>query len=293
MQIIKPKLFHMAQTRLVSAPPDDIIDGDAHGYLTAIGAPDWRTDSHSETETLIEIAGRSCYRSFDVDLNKNLTRVREGNLPYIGNILASKHGSVIEHGYDTFNFHGVSRIFTHECVRHRIADYSQESMRFVRLDSLGAYYPKAFEAEILGQLYDEIEWDGEKPDRTIWIENCARELRDTFIAAFEEAEDRVKFMTDLLHLDRAKGFGVKKKLTSAMRRAVPDGICTSIIMTANHRTWRGIIEKRTSRHAEEEIRPMFARVYQRLRQCYPAIYQDAKEEIVEGVLEVTFAHNVN
>jgi thymidylate synthase (FAD) len=44
------------------------------------------------------------------------------------------HHSVIEHASFTFSVRGVSRALTHQLVRHRIASYSQQSQRHVRLD---------------------------------------------------------------------------------------------------------------------------------------------------------------
>ncbi|KKK63349.1 hypothetical protein LCGC14_2995190, partial [marine sediment metagenome] len=75
-------------------------------------------------------------------INRNLTRVREGNQPHIKNILDSGHGSVLEHASATFAFRNVSRVFTHEIVRHRAGwAFSQESLRYVRADELGYWLP--------------------------------------------------------------------------------------------------------------------------------------------------------
>jgi len=43
------------------------------------------------------------------------------------------HLGVIEHGSLTFSISGVSRSFTHQLVRHRLASYSQQSQRHVRM----------------------------------------------------------------------------------------------------------------------------------------------------------------
>ena len=75
-------------------------------------------------------------------LNANVSKVREDSAEYLRNILKSGHGSVLEHANFTFLFHNVSRVFTHELVRHRAgAAYSQESMRFVRLTDIPFWFP--------------------------------------------------------------------------------------------------------------------------------------------------------
>jgi len=262
MQIVMPKVFHVAQTTLDHSGLQD--------YLEAIGVPDWVTDAPSEAEKLIEVGGRGCYRSFEPGMNKNVTKIREGNQPYLKNILKSEHGSVIEHAMDTYIFLDVSRVLTHELVRHRISSFSQESLRFVRLDHLKCYYPKAF-SELPEPKKDQVymEWS----------------------ASFLEDERRQVRLATILELDKeGLSFASKKKLTSAMRRMAPIGLATMIMYSCNHRNYRWVIENRTSRHAEEEIRFTFARVFEEQYKRYPNLYQDAKVELVEGEIEVTFEH---
>ena len=57
-------------------------------------------------------------------------------------------------------------------------------------------------------------------------------------------------------------FGVKKEVTSALRRLAPIGLSTDILWTANVRTLRHVIEMRTAPGAEEELRLVFDRVAQ-------------------------------
>ncbi len=71
----------------------------------------WETDAPSAAEQVVEFGGRICYMSFG--------KGRKTNREYIGNILDSKHGSVIEHAVWTFLISGVSRSLTHELIRHR------------------------------------------------------------------------------------------------------------------------------------------------------------------------------
>lgn len=292
MQFTEPKVYKLADTAVDHAELDAL--------LAEIGAPDWETDAVADAELLSEVAGRFCYRSFAVGLNPNVTRVREGNEDYIGNILKQGHGSVIEHGYVSFACLGVSRIVTHEMVRHRLANYSQESLRFVRLDALMMYYPKAFGPDLLFEL-----WKALPPARQaeiaaacqcapsesfgkFWADTKAQELKDLFCQVVERLEEVQRQIASILYLDDVKDFGIKKKVTSAMRRLAPEGLGTAIILTANHRQWRDIIEKRTSHHAEEEIRVLYNLIADRLFDLYPAFYQDRIVTFVDGQNEITF-----
>ena len=269
MEFVKPQVYHVASTRCHS---DAIM-----AYLKDIGAEEWRTDPTSDAELLLEVAGRACYRSFKEGLNANVTKVREGNALYLGNILKSKHGSVLEHAYDTYIFHNISRVFTHELVRHRAGcAYSQESLRFVRLDELRTWYPTILTDLPTGASPDDMS----RNDAHLWLQN-------KWLEVITYLEGVQKETAAFFNLDRLP-FDLKKKLTSVMRRWAPLGLATTIMMTGNHRVWRHLITMRTSRHAEEEIRLVFNQVYKEQKTCYPSLYQDAKETLVDGMLEITF-----
>src|ERR1700674_2534763 len=90
--------------------------------------------------------GRACYRSWEPGLNPNVTRVRTDQREYFENLLRSAHGSVLEHASYSFALRNVSRVFTHELVRHRAGSaFSQESLRYVRLTDIGFRVPPALE----------------------------------------------------------------------------------------------------------------------------------------------------
>ena len=269
MRYVEPEVFLIAETAVDRTGMEN--------FLRAIGAPsNWGTDAPSDAEELIEVAGRYCYKSFGTDLNSNVTRTREGNQPYIKNILEVKHGSVAEHPDVTMAIIGVSRVFTHELVRHRAGTaFSQESLRFVRLDELTAYYPRAFEADTIFKLLmnatDETpDWCKEEADdKAFWLEQ-------KFTEVFEYLENTQKEIAEELMLDEVDDFNLKKRVTSAMRRLAPIGLGTGIIITGNHRTWRHILEMRAAGPAEEEINLVTGAVGKILKDKFPNIYQDVK-----------------
>src|SRR5690554_4052868 len=286
MKFVDPQVFMLA--------PDPYSNytnqKEMAAYLDAIGAENWSTDVQAgNAQELIEVAGKSCYKSFAVDLNPNLTRVTKAdNRKYIGrSILQNKHGSVLEHVNATFAFVGVSRIFTHELVRHRHGSYSQESLRFVRLTDLVAYYPDVFKQPFLDRVREFLRSKG------IDVRSYPTEeyLRKKFTDLFFQAEDGIRDLAEELHLDDLDDFHSKKMLTSAMRRLAPEGLGTGIIMTANLRHWRHIIELRTAAGAEEEIRKVFYEVYGKLVDVFPHVFQDASVERVDGLWQVNFMHS--
>jgi thymidylate synthase (FAD) len=287
MKFVEPSVHLIAHTTL-----DEFALAEA---LQALGAPEgWDTDAENG-EALVEAMGRLCYKSFDVSMNANLTRVREGNANYVGNIMSSKHGSVFEHASASFMFIDVSPVVTHELVRHRAGTaFSQVSMRFVRLTEIGAYYPKAFEQPFLEQLFKSL-GEGHKfqSDEAIALAASERsaQLRDDFEKVVTYLEQMQVHMAEVGLLDHVKDFNLKKRFTSSMRRLAPYGLATSIGVTANHRAWRHMIETRTSRHAEEEIRMVFGDVARALAKTCPNLYQDMNAEHIDGFDEFTFTNS--
>jgi thymidylate synthase (FAD) len=257
VNLVTPKVFLVGESR--------VIDSGLQAYLAHVGVPDWGTDAPSDAERLCEVMGRLCYRSFEPGLNPNVTRVRQGNAPYLANILEVGHGSVIEHAVLNFIFADVSRVVTHELVRHRAGTaMSQESLRFVRLDSLSAYVPVHIQENERG--------------------------REVFVKTLEQLETLQRELAEIYDIEHEKNFGVKKKLTSAFRRVAPIGLATTIGWSCNFRSLRHVIEMRTDPHAEEEIRVLFAEVYRVVRDRYPNLMGDYEVEEVDGIPWVKTPH---
>lgn len=253
MHKVEPKVFLIGETR--------IVEDELNLYLDQIGVSEWTSDAPSDIEKIIEVMGRLCYKSFKPGLNPNVVKIREHNDKYLANVINVKHGSVIEHGMLNFILVNVSRVFTHELVRHRVGvAISQESLRFVRLTNLGFWMPSVFEnhsrsGEIMQFVIEKVEF----------MERWQLEL------------------AEMLGIDNEKNFEVKKKLTSAMRRIAPIGLATTIGWSVNIRTLRHTIEMRTHPGAEEEIRLVFGKIAEKVKQRLPNLFSDYEIKIVDGL----------
>ncbi len=223
-------------------------------YLRDVGGESWLERRLEEADgapnaaqLLIEFGGRACYRSWEPGLNPNVSRVRTDQRAYFENLLRSAHGSVLEHASFSFAFRSVSRVFTHEIVRHRAGSaFSQESLRYVRLTDIGFRVPPALEP-----------------------------VRDQVISIVEQLEEfQVSAARELGIDEEGVPFHVKKEVTSALRRVAPIGLSTDIVWTANVRTLRHVIEMRTAEGAEEELRLVFDRVAEIVRAEAPGLFQD-------------------
>jgi thymidylate synthase (FAD) len=245
MRTVEPEVF------LVSRPELDYDE--LARYLGEVGGESWleRLDRGDlDAQNLAEFAGRLCYRSFEPGLNPNVVRIRDNQADYLRNILASAHGSVLEHLNFGFVLHNVSRVLTHELVRHRPGvAISQESLRFVRLDELPFWFP---------------EWAREDP-----------ELMKRATAMLEQMEQFQGWMAEHFGLDEeGVKFAEKKHRTSFMRRFAPEGLATGLVWTANVRTLRHTVEARTAAGAEEEIRLLFQRIGELMVKEAPALFGD-------------------
>lgn len=205
-------------------------------------------ESTGQAEDLIEFLGRLCYRSFAPGLNTNVTKVRTDQREYFENIVKSEHGSILEHVSITFLFSNVSRVFTHELVRHRAGTaISQESLRYVRLDQdLAMVLPRELHTQGVTMLVNHVE-----------------QLQRELVSA---------------HRLDSLPFAEKKRLTSAFRRLAPIGLATAIGWTANLRTLYHVIPLRTAPSAEWEIRLVFDKVAEMVKGMYPNVFAGFRRE---------------
>lgn len=227
-------------------------------YLESVGGASWLDRRLGDVEgapnageLLVEAAGRACYRSWEPGLNANVTRVRTDQTEYFANVLRSGHGSVLEHANYSFMLRDVSRVFTHELVRHRAGSaFSQESLRFVRLTDIGFRVPPALEP-----------------------------VRDQVISIVEQLEEFQVSAAEELGIDEdGVPFHTKKEVTSALRRLAPAGLSTDILWTANVRTLRHVIEMRTAPGAEEELRYVFDLIARVMKEEAPGLFQDFAQD---------------
>lgn len=303
MRRVEPKVFVVAETRVNRDGMDD--------YLKHVGGTfeeggvfltyDDTTGQlpHSSSEMLSEFMGRLCYRSWKAGLNANVSKVREGNDKYLANVISTKHGSVLEHASVSFVFADVSRVFTHELVRHRVGvGISQESLRYVRLDDLGMWAPSCLRETVIdcptcgGTGIEDAPPAGVTVDSLEICRDCHGKKQviaaEAMGRVFEAAEAVQRSLATSFKLDDpGVPFETKKEVTSAMRRMAPDGLATTIGWSANMRTLRFVLALRTHRSAEEEIRLVFDQVGQIARERWPNLFADFKREEVKGIGEWT------
>jgi thymidylate synthase (FAD) len=209
---------------------------------------EWRrSDSATESEELVELAGRTCYLSFGERQSPR------SNSAYIFNLIRSGHESVLEHVSWTFLITGISRALTHQLVRHRIGfSYSQLSQQYYEVDGTAMIVP----AEIASHPKALAVWEESvEASRTAYhkILEILRELPSS---------------VDLSKKEFLRG------IRSAARSLLPNATETKIVVTANARALRHFLEIRGDIVGDEEMRRLAATLLEPLKMEAPALFDD-------------------
>ncbi len=185
-------------------------------------------------------AGHSCYSKNssadmvdEIDSDKVLSR-----------IVGMGHYSVIEHAVFTFSIEGVSRALTHQLVRHRVASFSQQSQRYVSMDSASYVTPG-----------------------TVSENQNAKEIYDTVMNTIWDAYEKLEKL------------GVPAE---DARYLLPNGCTTNITVTMNARELMHLFSLRCCNRAQWEIREMADQMLEICREVSPVIFEDAGAPCVRG-----------
>ena len=200
--------------------------------------------SHTKMPTnLIGAAGRACYSDkLPSQLFSTMT------MQQIEKQLGLIHGSVFEHASFTFSIEGVSRVTTHQLVRHRLASFSQQSQRFVDVHKLWDHIvipPKVQEV-----MDDEDE--------------LADSLKDEhMLNAIENYKHALSQLMDELD---------KHDIPSEdIRYFVPNGVKTNIVMTMNLRELQHFLGLRRCNRAQWEIKQVADEIARIMEEQFPEI----------------------
>lgn len=267
-QLVRPKVFLVGAT--------EVREEALREYLDYTGQTDFwpvyqqaRDEGLSSGEALCSVYAKMCYKSLVVGKNANVKRVRDvqANLESCHD---TGHGSVFEHCQLNFIVTNCSRVFTHEQVRHRVGwSYSQTSGRYCRLDKIDLVWDP-----ILDPVKDLLEGHLADVEKVVWQAECKLGLR------------RYDEVSQQWIPDDSFDFDKRKKITSAIRRIAPNGQSNEIGMSCNIRALRQVVQVRTARFAEGEIRDVYAQVYHLVSAAFPTIFYGAKTRVVDGLPEV-------
>ncbi|MCD6167752.1 MAG: FAD-dependent thymidylate synthase [Caldisericia bacterium] len=168
---------------------------------------------------------------------QSFNRMEEGSgKKFIRMIIDLGHLSVIEHAVASFRISDVSRSLTHQLVRHRLASFTQKSQRYV----------------------DERNFTFVEPPKV----KKNPKAHKIYLNFMESVRETYKKLRDL------------KIPKEDARFVLPNATTTEIVITANLREWRHIVELRGSEHAQWEIRRMTIEILKILKREAPTVFED-------------------
>lgn len=221
-----------------------------------------------EPEKLIAAAAKLCYSHVGVE------DIMEGLEPqktekFLSMLMDIGHESPIEHVSFTFAVEGISRVLTHQLVRHRIGcSYSQQSQRYVKLEQFEYIIP---------------------PE----IEKIPR-AKALFVKAMEEDQQTYNNLVEVLyqeHFDRLVAEGKNEKQAKAAaekssiedaRYVFPNACETKIVFTMTARALMNFFRHRCCQRAQWEIREMSELMLMQVKAAAPTLFKAAGPSCLEG-----------
>lgn len=218
-------------------------------------------------EKVISMAAKLCYSPVGVDeIEQNLT---DENIEKFLNMLISiGHESPLEHVSFTFAVEGISRSCSHQIVRHRIASFSQQSQRYVKLDQFEYIIPPEI---------NEIE-----EARKLFIESMNKD---------QEAYDKIVDILFEKHYNKLINFGknekearrqAEKKAIEDARYVFPNACETKMVFTMNIRSLYNFFSHRCCERAQWEIRDLATEMLRQVRQVAPILFKNSGPNCIKG-----------
>ncbi len=198
-----------------------------------------------EPEKTVAMSARLCYSAIGAaQLEEKMSDEQAAKL--VRKLVSMGHFSTLEHVTFTFAIEGVSRVLTHQLVRHRIASYSQQSQRYVKEHDFETIMPPAIEAR------------PEARERFLQLMEEIRQMYDAFTEMGIPAEDA--------------------------RYILPNATETKIVCTFNVRSLMNFFSLRCCTRAQWEIRQLAEKMLAECQKAAPVLFENAGPTCVtEGI----------
>lgn len=218
-------------------------------------------------DATIAAAAKLCYSSSDIaSLQEKITA--EEAQRFVKMLAGIGHQSPLEHTLFIFGIEGVSRSLLAQITRHRIASFSVQSQRYVRISHFEYIVPPAIEQD----------------------EQALKEYNE----AMNMAAEKYHTLTEILYkneLDRLVAEGMepsaadKKAQKTAIEDArfvLPNAAATKMVMTMNARSLLHFFEERCCNRAQWEIRWVATQMLKLVKEVAPAVFDKAGPPCVKG-----------
>lgn len=191
-------------------------------------------------DSLIASAAKTCYSPKTITEVVAANQDSSKNAEFINKLLQMGHQSPMEHINFTFGIEGVSRVLTHQLVRHRIASYSQKSQRYVSEKDFDYIIPP-----------------------TILNSNDPEAL-EIYKHTMEVINDNYNYLVNNCNIPKEDA-----------RYLLPNACETQIIMTMNARSLYNFFNHRCCTRAQWEIRNLANQMLKLVKEVAPLTFQNA------------------
>ncbi|KXG74805.1 FAD-dependent thymidylate synthase [Thermotalea metallivorans] len=220
-----------------------------------------------DPEKVVAAAAKLCYSAVGVDdIMEDLTEEKVEK--FVDMLMGLGHESPIEHVIFTFAVEGVSRVLTHQLVRHRIASYSQQSQRYVKLEQFDYIIPPSIEAvpEAKEKFIEAME-----ADQKIYCQLVEILQKEHFHRLLKEGKDE----------KQARKMAEKTAIEDA-RYVFPNACETKIVLTMNARSLMNFFHHRCCERAQWEIRALAIEMLRLARGVAPNLFRHAGPGCIKG-----------
>ena len=210
-----------------------------------------------EPEKVVAAAAKLCYSHVGIDeLMDGLTP--EKSAEFVKMLATMGHESPTEHASFTFAIEGVSRSLLAQITRHRIASYSVQSQRYVRLENFEHVTPPeiAKDPEAAAAYAEMMESQAKSYQKlaSILKENHKKEL----MAAGDDEKTALR--------------KAEKMAIEDARFVLPNACDTKMIVTMNTRSLNNFFARRCCNRAQWEIRELAEEMFRLVYKVSPALF---------------------
>ena len=221
----------------------------------------------NDPEKTVAAAAKLCYSDAHIEtLLDGLTP--EKTAAFLQKLSDFGHASPVEHASFTFGIEGVSRTFLAQVTRHRIASFSVQSQRYVRLEDFRYVIPPEIEKipEAKAQFVQAMNEDAAK---YLELVKTLEESHTAELAAQGMSEKAA----------RAKA---AKQANEDARFVLPNACETKMVMTMNCRSLLNFFSLRCCNRAQWEIREVARQMLKLVLPLAPHIFAAAGPRCLTG-----------
>ncbi len=211
-------------------------------------------------EKVIACSAKLCYSNSHIDdLYDGLTEEASAN--FVEKLASFGHASPVEHVSFTFGIEGVSRTLLAQITRHRIASFSVQSQRYVKLDQFEYIIPPEIEKN--------------EKAKALFLDMMEKDL-----AAYIELSDILAKQ----HYEEFVNSGIPEKKASQMaekkanedaRFVLPNACETKMIVTMNARSLMNFFAHRCCDRAQWEIKELADAMLKIVYEIAPTLFISA------------------